>query len=826
VRAGVAVDRALIYGKVGVAQGQFALSQTLSQTLFAPFTSQNGFANASGTFNGVLLGAGIEYAFAPNWSAKLEYNHIDYLGKTLHFNGDGLVHVAGIFSSPPFDTTEAAQADIVKIGVNYRFGAADFAPVNDLPARSPVYKAPIATTYDWTGCYAGAHAGGGVLNDLFVSSNPNSFIGGVPSVSTNGIGGLAGGQLGCNVQTGHIVFGLEGEAAWSGLKNSFDFAQPGFLLDVTDRNRWSADLAVRAGVAVERALIYGKVGVAEGQFGLSETVTIAPLSNFANGSGTLNGVLLGAGIEYALAPNWSAKLEYNHIDYFGKTLHFDASGFNFNGPFDQTEAAQVNIVKAGINYRFGGADQPLADRSRALLPAVAYNWTGCYAGVQAGGGVLNDLFVNSSTNFSTGTPSISTNGGGGLAGGQFGCNIQAGHIVFGIEGEAAWSGLKDSFDFAETIAGFGPASQDVTDRNRWSADVSVRAGVALDRALIYGKVGVAQGQFGLSETITSPTPPNEFANASGTLNGLLLGAGLEYALAPNWSAKLEYNHIDYFGKTLHFNASAIPFNGPFDQTEAAQVDIVKAGINYRFGGADLPLAERSRALLPAPAINWTGCYAGVHAGGGVLNDPFVNSVFVSGIGPFNPTTNGGGGLAGGQLGCNIQTGAIVFGFEGEAAWSGLKNSFDFAGLTLFGFGNPTSQEDTDRNRWSADLAVRAGVALDRALIYGKVGVAQGQFEFSETATLPTTPPLSVFTNGSGNLTGVLLGAGIEYAFAPNWSAKLEYNHIDYLAKTLHFNGDGVVFTPFDASQSAQVNLVKAGINYRFFAGANTVTAKY
>jgi len=238
------------------------------------------------------------------------------------------------------------------------------------------------------------------------------------------------------------------------------------------------------------------------------------------------------------------------------------------------------------------------------------------------------------------------------------------------------------------------------------------------------------------------------------------------------------------------------------------------------------LAERSRALLPAPAINWTGCYAGVHAGGGVLNDPFVNSVFVSGIGPFNPTTNGGGGLAGGQLGCNIQTGAIVFGFEGEAAWSGLKNSFDFAGLTLFGFGNPTSQEDTDRNRWSADLAVRAGVALDRALIYGKVGVAQGQFEFSETATLPTTPPLSVFTNGSGNLTGVLLGAGIEYAFAPNWSAKLEYNHIDYLAKTLHFNGDGVVFTPFDASQSAQVNLVKAGINYRFFAGANTVTAKY
>jgi outer membrane immunogenic protein len=80
------------------------------------------------------------------------------------------------------------------------------------------------------------------------------------------------------------------------------------------------------------------------------------------------------------------------------------------------------------------------------------------------------------------------------------------------------------------------------------------------------------------------------------------------------------------------------------------------------------------------------------------------------------------------------------------------------------------------------------------------------------------------------LNGLLFGGGIEYAFAPNWSAKLEYDHIDYVGRTLQFNtfSNGVP-TPagnFNETQSASVNLVKLGVNYRFFAGANVVTAKY
>jgi outer membrane immunogenic protein len=74
------------------------------------------------------------------------------------------------------------------------------------------------------------------------------------------------------------------------------------------------------------------------------------------------------------------------------------------------------------------------------------------------------------------------------------------------------------------------------------------------------------------------------------------------------------------------------------------------------------------------------------------------------------------------------------------------------------------------------------------------------------------------------LTGLLLGLGIEYAFASNWSAKLEYDHIDYLGRTLHIDSSG---HPFDQSVSAQTNLVKAGINYQFYAGGpGVVVAKY
>ena len=145
---------------------------------------------------------------------------------------------------------------------------------------------------------------------------------------------------------------------------------------------------------------------------------------------------------------------------------------------------------------------------------------------------------------------------------------------------------------------------------------------------------------------------------------------------------------------------------------------------------------------------------------------------------------------------------MVFGLEGDAAWSDMANGFDFVGF----------EGSSDRNRWSADLAARAGIAAERALIYGKAGVAAGRFDFFETDIG------GGFLQGGATLTGLLLGFGVEYAFAPNWSAKLEYDHVGYVSRS-------VDLATLTTNESITTNTVKAGINYKFFGPSAVVVAR-
>ena len=79
--------------------------------------------------------------------------------------------------------------------------------------------------------------------------------------------------------------------------------------------------------------------------------------------------------------------------------------------------------------------------------------------------------------------------------------------------------------------------------------------------------------------------------------------------------------------------------------------------------ADLGIPTKT-SLAPAPLpYSWTGCYVGIHAGGGVETDPNFDQ----------PGVFGTGAIAGGQVGCNYQTGMLVFGIEGEGFWSSLRS---------------------------------------------------------------------------------------------------------------------------------------------------------
>ena len=99
-----AVQDWLLYVTGGLAVGRESFSQ--STAILAPFVENTSFAT---TRAGWTVGAGVEYAFAPQWSAKLEYNYMDFGTQAVSF-------------APGFSTDIDQQIHAVKFGINYKFG--------------------------------------------------------------------------------------------------------------------------------------------------------------------------------------------------------------------------------------------------------------------------------------------------------------------------------------------------------------------------------------------------------------------------------------------------------------------------------------------------------------------------------------------------------------------------------------------------------------------------------------------------------------------------------------------------------------------------------
>jgi len=226
--------------------------------------------------------------------------------------------------------------------------------------------------------------------------------------------------------------------------------------------------------------------------------------------------------------------------------------------------------------------------------------------------------------------------------------------------------------------------------------------------------------------------------------------------------------------------------------------------------ADLPMKAMPYAA-PAPVFSWTGCYIGVHAGAGVLLDQGFQDNEGS---PAD--RHGVGGLAGGQAGCNYQTGMLVLGVEGEGFWSGMRVKRD-----VFD-GNELDSTTTIKNKWDYDIAARFGIAIDHALIYGKAGWVAGGFAWNTSC-----PSDCITVQGNHTLDGLLIGVGLEYAFLNNWTVKFEYDYLGYGSKNVGFTRTCPVcdFETVTQNVSADKNIFKVGVNYLFNV-AGPVVAKY
>jgi outer membrane immunogenic protein len=188
----------------------------------------------------------------------------------------------------------------------------------DLPVKAPP---TTVLPFTWTGAYAGAHGGYGW-----------STSGGLDAK-----GGFGGGQIGYNVQTGTIVLGIEGDISGGDISQTVNGAF-GIPFTTAFTNDTLASLRGRAGIAYNTWLFYGAAGGGWAHNKISANVGGVPFSSDA----WLSGWSAGGGVEWGLAPNWSAKFEY---------LHY---GLGTANSFGTVPSGKVDIdtLKVGINYLF------------------------------------------------------------------------------------------------------------------------------------------------------------------------------------------------------------------------------------------------------------------------------------------------------------------------------------------------------------------------------------------------------------------------------------------------------------------------------------------
>ena len=471
------------------------------------------------------------------------------------------------------------------------------------------------------------------------------------------------------------------------------------------------------------------------------------------------------------------------------------------------------------------ADMPV--KAPVAAAASVYNWSGFYIGGHAGYGIGMNDYTNSSFFYET---------KGFLAGGQIGFNQQSGNVVFGIEADASWANIKgdQAFTLGGALVGFAQTATVSTEIDSL-VSVAGRFGFAQDHWLIYLKAGVAWAHmshtFGVS-LATLPAPGVVQTSSSShdtTRAGHLIGFGAEYAIGGNWSAKAEYNLVNFgdfaawFTGTQTTGGVTTPFTTRILLEQS--LHIVKVGVNYRFGTPSL-LAQEPPAR-PSEGFNWTGAYVGAVAGYGIGRKNWVD---------FPEQFDVSGALAGGTAGANVHVGRFVFGVEGEWMWTGIKG--DMTETTDFGGGLTQTTALATRINWLATAAARVGVVTaDRWLNYVKVGfaLADETHDLRFDQTLVGVGSTSSDFSGGRLHTGFLIGVGTEYAFFSNWSVKAEYNYVQFAQQTAMLTGIqnlnippaqvGSIANLQAVNISQHLHLFKVGLNYHFNS-LDVVRARY
>jgi outer membrane immunogenic protein len=390
-----------------------------------------------------------------------------------------------------------------------------------------------------------------------VSTDPwAGFYLGSDLASVNGwVGGF---HLGYNYRLDGLVLGAEGNFDWTGTKTNFSCGAVQFC---SAEPEWYATLVGRIGTNIGSALLYVNGGMAWSR----DTITNIFDGDTFLGSQIRPGWTVGAGIEYLFSNNWSAKLEYDYMN-FGERPVMVSDSLGSALPEDVKQTTQ--LLKVGFNYRFNGsgmgANMPYAAEKGATdskdddSPKTIRATPSLSVGKDSVDGVVAGLFALTSDLEKSG-PRLYLSGG-------------AGWYLFGTTGGT----IKGIYSTGDILGGYGFVGKNY--------DINILAGVSAENDIlsavdpsdpVHGTEGGVKVR---SDFTINPTPVT------------LLEGEVDYTTAFKTyysSAKFGY---DIFGNEVFFGPQVIAFgDARFNQWRVggaiSQIKFGKAEVDLSAGFA-------------------------------------------------------------------------------------------------------------------------------------------------------------------------------------------------------------------------------------------------
>jgi outer membrane immunogenic protein len=228
--------------------------------------------------------------------------------------------------------------------------------------------------------------------------------------------------------------------------------------------------------------------------------------------------------------------------------------------------------------------------------------------------------------------------------------------------------------------------------------------------------------------------------------------------------------------------------------------------------ADLaPRYYKAPPPVLSPMYDWSGFYAGINGGWGTSHNCWTRTAGAVVAPVSEGCHDADGGTVGGQIGYRWQASNWVFGLEAQGNWADFRGS----NISLLFGGLATNRTKIDA---FGLFTGQVGYAWNNVLAYVKGGAAVTDNRYNGLATVSG---LVTDSAGSNTRWGGTVGAGIEYGFAPNWSAAVEYDHLFMGTNNYAFTVAGLATRNESIKQDA--DLVTARVNYRF---GGPVVARY